>query len=273
MKLPSLIHNLIEAPFYFLMRGETTTLRCLIGGHKWCDSECLLCGQREVFELRQKFMEAITEKDISAVKKSWRKGIDIDSAYFVDTPLIAAINRARGLYDESEESKMEGLKIIEFLLSRGADPNKKISSGYTPLMEAECRPDIVEILLKAGADPERTRNAKIERENRERVQREELEKQRARQERKDNELRSMYNMIPTIYFIIIASEAKQEQPMSFQELAFRLDLPPLGHTTGLGRSKTFSIDERVLSKDSLRYRMGLSPLYPSYLKNRFTLPR
>lgn len=44
-----------------------------------------------------------------------------------------------------------GIPDVSFLLERGADPNVKAKSGVTPLNASQGRPELVELLKKAGA--------------------------------------------------------------------------------------------------------------------------
>ncbi len=94
-------------------------------------------------------LEAVKENNLDAVKKAITDGADINAAEdnslragydFRNTALILSIDRGR-------------TEITKFLISSGADVNKRGSRGGTPLDSAKLfnRTESIELLLKHGA--------------------------------------------------------------------------------------------------------------------------
>ncbi len=95
-------------------------------------------------------VEASMEGNISEVKEIFKKNKDIDinkNDYFGRLALNPASYFAR-------------IKVVEFLIKKGADVNTKDKYGYTPLLQAVRRKniEIIQILLENGADPDIANN-------------------------------------------------------------------------------------------------------------------
>lgn len=87
-------------------------------------------------------VKAVACDDLKAAKELLAKGADANVKNSVEIPvLVMAIRR-------------ESLPMVEMLLKHRADPNvRDVDTDMTPLLEASCgRPDIVNLLLAAGAD-------------------------------------------------------------------------------------------------------------------------
>lgn len=96
--------------------------------------------------LQNSLIDAVRRGDTDRIEYWLEQGAVINGPGTLDTPLISAISADRGI------------KLIEFLLDKGADVNQAVpgfvSAGKTPLMVAayEVRPEVVELLLERGAD-------------------------------------------------------------------------------------------------------------------------
>ncbi len=78
---------------------------------------------KEKTSLNKELLYAVAREDVAAIKTALEKGADINAEPFGETPLEAAIRRAR-------------LEVVQLLLEKGADPNGKDEHGTTPLQWA-----------------------------------------------------------------------------------------------------------------------------------------
>lgn len=100
----------------------------------------------------KELFSAIEEFDEKAILKAIDDGADInahdpdDSRHF--TPLLKAS------HDVSEGFAESSVRVVELLLSKGADINKSAPDGTTALVRAACDNDtnMVRLLLERGAD-------------------------------------------------------------------------------------------------------------------------
>jgi len=107
-----------------------------------------------------KFVQALLDRDFSLAEKLLTNGIDINFRY-----------EPMGWTALHHLVEMRLVESVGWLLERGADPNTRDASGWTPLLhaidvEGDCggreiiekqisvyAADITELLLKHGADP------------------------------------------------------------------------------------------------------------------------
>ncbi len=91
--------------------------------------------------------EAARKGDLREVERLLDSGLNVDVCDddADETPLMAACL--------STDAPVE---LVRLLLDRGADPNCRSATGYTPVIHAACaeRMDVIELLLAAGASPD-----------------------------------------------------------------------------------------------------------------------
>ena len=95
----------------------------------------------------EKFSIAIEYGDLAAVKAL------VEGGQSPDTPIMLSEYRTTPLIEAAEDGRTE---IVRYLISKGADVNGKGIGGKTPLVAALTYDDVVELLLKAGADVKAT---------------------------------------------------------------------------------------------------------------------
>jgi len=104
-----------------------------------------LAGAAEA-TVAERFANAVESADLAAVKAL------VEEGHPVDTPIEYVEKDATALYKAAGEGRTD---IVRYLIAHGANVNYRGSEwGHTPLSEAATRgfDDVVEILLKAGAD-------------------------------------------------------------------------------------------------------------------------
>ncbi len=105
-----------------------------------------------VWPAQRKLAHAIRAHDAASVKSLIPGAGDINAQHKGDTLLWFALVNV----DTSSASH----EIVKLLLDSGANPNVGAGSGTFPLTLAIPQPEVTEMLLKAGADPNRLDDAK-----------------------------------------------------------------------------------------------------------------
>ncbi len=104
------------------------------------------------------FKSAIYSGDVNSVESFIQNGTNVNLPVADMSPLYLATMFAADLADETDPRKKakeaDRLKIIEILLTSGADPDKKDGSGNTALGRAvkHGHKGVTELLLANGAD-------------------------------------------------------------------------------------------------------------------------
>lgn len=101
--------------------------------------------------------EATSKCDFEGVKRLVSIGADVDVGNEYDTPLGSCIGDTWEIPAGKRVGDSAQLKIIEYLLGCGADPNLPAYGGHTPvaLMGFHARPAALKLLLDRGGDPNR----------------------------------------------------------------------------------------------------------------------
>ena len=140
--------------------GRTPLARAWLSGHSRCVKLLLEAGadprhvdksgkKPQDYKAQGDLTAALREKDPVKGARALEKGADPDFAGFDNnTPLLTAC-------------RQKDVKMVKLLLEKGADVNRKNPSGLTPLAavfpnnSSDGAPDIFELLLNKGADPDK----------------------------------------------------------------------------------------------------------------------
>lgn len=101
---------------------------------------------RKIVSQAQKMQIAATNGDLSTVKILIENGCPVDVMVIPEESFLTAMTALGWAANRAH------MDMLTYLIARGANPNAKTNRGDTILMMAET-PEIVQLLLDAGADP------------------------------------------------------------------------------------------------------------------------
>jgi len=106
-------------------------------------------------DIQIKLHEATSNSDFGQVKQLIESGADVNVGNRHNTPLGSCIGDKWEKAADECRGDLPQLKIIDYLLEHGADPNLPAYGGHTPvaLMDYHARPAALKRLLDGGGDP------------------------------------------------------------------------------------------------------------------------